>query len=253
VGPGVRIGERTELVAHVNVMGNTVIGAENRIFPQAVIGTIPQDLKYRGGNTACRIGDRNTIREGVTVNAGTEEGGGDTVIGDDNLLMAYCHVAHDCLLGNGVIMANGVLLGGHIRVDDHAVIGGNAALQHYASVGTMAFVGGMSRVVHDAPPYLITEGNPARPRGVNQVKLERMGVSAPAVALLWEVYRDLYRSGAFHSALSRWELEEGAPPEVRELARFLRATLDGRRGRGREALRPDMRAAAPHGSAPTTP
>ena len=143
-------------------------------------------------------------------------------------------------------MAYGIVsaCGGHISVADQAVIGGKAARQHYSSGGTGAFVGGMSRVVHDAPPYLITEGNPARPRGVNQVKLERMGVLRAYIDVLWEVYRDLYRSGAFHSALSRWEGEDDAPPVVRTLITFLRDTLNGRKGRGREALRPQPDQAA---------
>ncbi|MHC5021980.1 MAG: acyl-ACP--UDP-N-acetylglucosamine O-acyltransferase [Planctomycetota bacterium] len=239
VGPGVSIGSGTELVGYVTILGNSRIGANNRIFPHAVIGSIPQDLKYLGGDTACVIGDGNTIREGVTINTGTEEAGGRTEIGDHNLLMAYSHVAHDCILGNNVILANGVLLGGHILVDDHAVLGGNAALQHYSSVGTGAFVGGMSRVVHDAPPYLITEGNPARPRGVNQVKLERMGLPKDHIEELWLCYRELYRSGAFRRALEDWE-QRDTTSEVKHLCAFLRESLEGKRGRSRELLRPQL-------------
>lgn len=238
VGEGVRIGEGTELVAFVTALGATAIGRDNQIFPHAVLGSIPQDLKYRGEETTLTIGDRNVIREGVTMNIGTESGGGRTTVGDDNLLMAYCHVAHDCRVGNGVIFANGVLLGGHIEVEDHAVIGGNAALQHYSTVGTMAFVGGMSRVVHDAPPYLITEGNPARPRGVNQVKLKRMGATDEAIDGLWEAYRVLYRGGEFAKVLEQMEAEPSPIPEVRRLCVALRGSLRGRQGRSRELMRP---------------
>jgi UDP-N-acetylglucosamine acyltransferase len=226
-------------VGHVTVLGHSRIGENNRIFPHSVIGSMPQDLKYLGGDTACVIGDGNTIREGVTINTGTEEAGGRTELGDHNLLMAYSHVAHDCILGNNVILANGVLLGGHIEVDDHAVIGGNAALQHYSSVGIGAFVGGMSRVVHDAPPYLITEGNPARPRKVNEVKLERLGLPKDRIEELRLCYRELYRSGRFHRALQDWENRE-TTTEVKHLCAFLRRSLEGKRGRSRELLRPQL-------------
>ncbi len=238
VGPNVRIGDGCELLPMVTVVGRSKLGRENRLFPHAVVGTVPQDLKYRGEETWCVIGDRNTIREGVTINIGTEAGGGQTTVGDDNLLMAYCHVAHDCTLGNGIILANSVLLGGHIVVEDQAVIGGNAALQHYTVVGTAAFVGGMSRVVHDAPPFLISEGNPARPRAVNRVKLERMGLDASRIEALWDAYKWLYRGRhEFRSGLRALESREDLTPEVRRLIAFLRATEQGRLGRAREVLR----------------
>ena len=161
------IGPGTILENHVTVMGSVRIGARNRIFPNAVIGADPQDVSYRGSDTRVEIGDDNVIREGVTINRASEKEDGVTVVGSRNFLMACCHVAHDCRIGDGVIIANGTLLGGHVRIHSHASLSGCVAVHHWATIGSYAFVAGLSRVLHDVPPYMLCEGSPARPRCVN--------------------------------------------------------------------------------------
>jgi len=190
------IGANCELISHVVVAGHTTIGAENRIFPFACIGHEPQDLKYRGEPSVVEIGDRNTIREGVSIHPGTEGGGMLTRIGNDNLLMGYVHVAHDCLIGNRTIMANNVTLAGHIEVHDYAIIGGMTAIHQFLRIGAHAMVGGMSGVVKDIPPFCLTAGG-YRPGlvGLNVVGLKRRGFSDETIALLKQLYRTLLQGG----------------------------------------------------------
>ena len=153
-------------------MGHVTIGRDNVIYPNVVIGGEPQDISYAGSDTQVVIGDGNTIREGVTINRGSEKEDGITRIGDKNFLMACCHVAHDCKLGNHIIMANGSLLGGHVHVDDYASLSGAVAVHHFTTIGSYSFIGGLSRVLHDVPPFMLCEGTPARPRCINIVALE---------------------------------------------------------------------------------
>ena len=159
IGPDVEIDENTIIHSHVNISGHTKIGKENKIFPFASIGSDPQDLKYNGEETRLIIGDKNTIREYVTINPGTKGGGGKTLIGDNCLFMISSHVAHDCLVGNNVIIANNVPLGGHATIEDNVVIGGNSAVQQFTRIGRLAMIGGMTGVLKDVAPFGLSIGN----------------------------------------------------------------------------------------------
>jgi len=173
IGPNVKIGRGTYLHSGVTLMGHVELGENNQIYPGTVIGGEPQDVSYGGTDTRVLIGDDNIIRESVTINRGSEKEEGVTQIGNSNFLMAGCHVAHDCRIGNHVIITNSTLLGGHVHVHDHAILSGSVAVHHYATVGSYAFVGGLSAVRCDVPPYVLVEGHPARPRCINIVALKR--------------------------------------------------------------------------------
>jgi UDP-N-acetylglucosamine acyltransferase len=224
--------------------GNTTVGSNCRIHSGSIVGGDPQDLKFRGEDTEVIIGNNNTIREFVTINAGTIGGGGKTVIGDDNLLMAYVHIAHDCVLGSRLVLANVATLGGHTKVDDGARISGLAAVHHFVAIGRLAFIGGCAKVVRDVPPFLMVDGNPARVRGLNLEGLKRSGMSREDIQALKETYRLIYRSDLNRSQameeIRAQGFDEHAPAE--ELVRFLIDSERGRRGRGREALRKDIQA-----------
>ncbi|HEX9780049.1 MAG TPA: acyl-ACP--UDP-N-acetylglucosamine O-acyltransferase [bacterium] len=226
-GP-VRIGEGTRVGAHGVIEGRTTIGRDCEIFSGAVIGSIPQDLKYRGEASELIIGDRNKFREYVTVNPGTEGGGGRTVIGSDCLLMAYAHVAHDCRLGDQVILANSVALAGHITIGDRAVVGGLVGVHQFVRIGTLAMVGGCSRVTQDVPPYSTCVGYPARIYGLNSEGLKRADVAAEAKERLHRAFRML-----FYSRMSlRHAIEETARliepcEELTLLLAFLRQSKRG--------------------------
>jgi UDP-N-acetylglucosamine acyltransferase len=238
VGGEVKLGPGCVLFSGAVLGGNTTVGRENRFFPHAVVGTEPQDLKFRGEETELRIGDGNTFREHVTVNRGTAKGGGVTTIGNHSLFMACCHVAHDCHVGDNVVMANNVLLGGHIRIHDHAVLSGAVAIHHFTTVGQAAFVGGLTRIVRDVPPYMIVEGNPARVRGVNVVKLERLGTDETCLKALKDAYRTLWKSdNNWSESLDELASRENGSEEVRELVAFLRRTESGEHGRALESTR----------------
>jgi UDP-N-acetylglucosamine acyltransferase len=227
VGEHVRLGEGCRLHAHVVIEGHTTLGAGNEVFPFACLGQKTQDLKWRGGTACTRIGDHNTFREYVTVNAAT--GDGDvTLIGSHNHLLAYSHVAHDCRLGDHIVMSNVATLAGHVVVEDHAVIGGLAAVHQFCRIGRMAIVGGCSKVVQDVPPYMLADGNPAVTRTVNKVGLERHGVSPEAQAALRRAFKLLFRDGLTTSnALARIEAELPSLPEIQHLIAFVRASERG--------------------------
>jgi len=192
----VSLGDGCKLLSHVAISGRTTLGKNNRVFPFASIGHEPQDLKYHGEPSEVRIGDGNTIRENVTINPGTEGGGMLTKIGSGNLLMAYTHIAHDCLLGDGIVLANCATLAGHVEIDDGAVIGGMSAIHQFLRIGRNAMVGGMSGIVKDVPPFCLTAGG-YRPSlsGLNVLGLKRRGATAGQLRLLKEVYRALFQSG----------------------------------------------------------
>lgn len=216
-------------------MGTTHIGRENTIFPYSVIGAPPQDLKYLGGDTRLEIGDRNVIREHVTMNLGTETGGGVTKVGSDNLFMCACHVAHDCFIEDNCIISNQVLLAGHIHVCDAVVLSGAVGIHHFVTVGEYSFVGGISRIVQDVPPFMITEGNPARCRAVNVVGLKRNGFGDEAIEALLGAYRALFRTkGGLSRALETLDAQKPTA-EVARLVEFMRNRSEGKRGR---ALQP---------------
>ncbi|GAV19192.1 UDP-N-acetylglucosamine acyltransferase [Mariprofundus micogutta] len=192
IGPDVIIGDRCELMSHVVVTGHTVMGSANRVFPFTSIGQIPQDLKYHGESSQVIIGNNNQIRENVTINAGTEGGGMITRLGDHNLLMAYTHIAHDCLLGNNIVLANCSTLAGHVEVDDQAIIGGLSAIQQFVRIGSLAMIGGMSGVTKDVPPFcLVAGGYRSGLSGLNLVGLKRKGYNLEQIGHLKEVYRIL--------------------------------------------------------------
>jgi len=238
VGPYARIGDGTRLVSQVTLMGHVDIGRHNRICPATVIGGEPQDISYRGSDTRVVIGDNNLIREGVTINRATEKEDGITAVGSNNFLMANSHVAHDCKVGNRVVLANGTLLGGHVHIDDHASISGNACVHHYATVGSYAFVSGLSRVLHDVPPFMLADGMPTRPRCINVVALKRNDFSSDAIKCLAEAHRLIYRAkvGLDHAR----EILRGNNqllPHVNQLLAFIQTQQEGRHGRARERRR----------------
>lgn len=194
IGPEVEIGSSVEIGPHVVIDGYTTIGRNCRIFPNACIGTPPQDLKYKGGKSYLKIGNDNTIRECVTINPGTHEGS-TTSIGNANLLMAYSHVAHDCRIGNGCIIANVGTLAGHVTLEDKVVIGGLAAIHQFVRVGKLAIIGGCSKVVQDIPPFSTCDGHPARVYGLNLLGLKRASVSQEAQRALRKAFKVLFYSG----------------------------------------------------------
>jgi len=231
IGERVTVGAGTRIGAHCVLEGNTTLGADCQIFTGAVIGSIPQDLKYRGEDTALIIGNRNKIREYVTINPGTAGGGGKTVIGSDCLLMAYAHVAHDCLIGNHVIIANSAALAGHITVEDRTVVGGLVGIHQFVRVGELSIIGGCSRVIQDIPPYATCVGYPAKVFGLNSEGLRRAGVKSDVRDRLHRAFRIL-----FYSKLSmRHALEELARetagdnhcPQLQHLVTFIQQSKRG--------------------------
>jgi UDP-N-acetylglucosamine acyltransferase len=238
VSAGAVIGRGTVLANHVTVMGSVHIGERNRIFPNCVIGGDPQDVSYRGSDTRVEIGDDNVIREGVTINRASEKEEGVTTVGSRNFLMACCHVAHDCRIGDNVIIANGTLLGGHVRVHSRASLSGVVAVHHWATIGGWSFVAGLSRVLHDVPPFMLCEGSPARPRCINVVALKRGGFSREAIEAVSEAYRLLYRAKVgVEQAREILQSQLALHPPVVELLDFLVLQQEGRHGRARERRR----------------
>jgi UDP-N-acetylglucosamine acyltransferase len=234
VGPEVKLGPRCILEPHSMVIGNTRMGSNNHVYPHAVIGGPPQLLKDLGPNVGLVIGDNNTFREFVTVHTGTELGGGPTRIADNCLLMVCSHVAHDCVLEDHVELVNNALLAGHIHVGDHAIVSGGAAMHHYVTVGALAFVGGLSRIVQDVPPFMIVEGNPSKVRGINMVGLRRRGCSEDAIQTLKKAHRLIYRSQLTRKeALDQIE-SNAMIPEMKCLVDFVRCSISGKQGRARQ-------------------
>ncbi len=195
IGPQVRVGARTRIGAHVVVHCNTTIGADNSIFPFASIGADPQDKKYAGEQTWLEIGDGNTIRECVTLNRGTVQDRTVTRIGDDNWIMAYVHIAHDCSIGSHTIFANSTNLGGHVEVGDWAFLGGASQVHQFCKIGAHAMTATGTIVLHDVPPYVTVSGNTASAHGINVEGLRRRGFSAARIETIRRAYRTLYRSG----------------------------------------------------------
>jgi UDP-N-acetylglucosamine acyltransferase len=227
VGPRVVIGEGTRVGLHAIIEGRTTIGPRCQIHHGAVIGNIPQDLKFRGAPTYVQIGQDTTIREYVTIHAATEEGE-TTIVGDRVLLMAYTHIAHNCRIGAQVILANGVNLAGHVRVDECAIIGGLTPVHQFVSIGAHSFIGGGSRVPQDVPPYVKAAGNPLRACGLNSVGMERRGIPAEVRLELKRAYRILYRSQLNVSqALDRILRELKPYSEVHEFVEFVRSSERG--------------------------
>lgn len=228
IGENVAIGAGTTVGPHAVIEGITEIGRDNRIFQFASIGAAPQDLKYQGEETRLRIGDRNTIREFVTIHRGTESGGGETVIGHEGLFMAYSHVAHDSRVGNRVILANGATLAGHVQVDDFAILGGLSAAHQFTRIGCHAMISGGTMVAQDIPPYSIAQGDRARTIGINLIGLKRRGFSENAIQNIKHAYKLMFRSGLrMEEALKRIEGELEDIPELRVFVEFIRTSQRG--------------------------
>jgi UDP-N-acetylglucosamine acyltransferase len=194
VGPRVTLGDGCLLHHHANIEGLTTLGRENEVYPFACIGMKTQDLKYRGGSPGTRIGDRNVFREYVSVHAATKDGEW-TVIGDDNLLLAYGHVAHDCQLGSHIIASNSVGLAGHVVIEDHVTMGAKSGVHQFCRVGAHAMLGAMSKIVQDVPPYIIADGNPAVARSINKIGLERHDFTPERLEAIKQAFRIFYRAG----------------------------------------------------------
>jgi UDP-N-acetylglucosamine acyltransferase len=248
VGPKVRIGSGTRLMGHVCIYGRTTVGEGNTIWPQVTLGGDPQDLKFQGEDSQLVIGDHNDIRENVTIHKGTENDQALTQVGDHNLIMAYVHLGHDCIVGNHVVIANSVQLAGHIRIEDYAAIGGATAIHHFVTVGKYAYVGGMTRIVADVPPFMIVEGNPSRVRGVNLIGLKRHGFDESAEGRLKNAWRLLYRTsydghsvGKMSDALAALTADYPDDACISMLVESIRRSGQGVHGRYREGLRRDNR------------
>lgn len=221
------IGSGTELMSHVVVEGNTALGRNNRVSPFAVLGGRTQDLKFKGGEPGVKIGDNNTIREYVTVNAATNDGDF-TLLGSNCLIMAYAHIAHCCHIGNDVIIANACQIAGHVTIEDMATIEGLVGIVQFLRVGTMAFVGGMSKISKDMPPYMIAHGDPLEVRAFNRIGMERRGVDEAGRKAIKEAYRILYRQDApVSQSLDRIEAEVEQTPEIIHLLEFCRSSEKG--------------------------
>jgi UDP-N-acetylglucosamine acyltransferase len=243
VGPQVTVGEDTEIANGCHLTGQTTIGRGNQIFPYCCIGTPPQDLGYEGEAFAVEIGDHNVIREFSTINIGTGKDRKLTSLGNHNFLMAYSHIGHDCDIGNHIVLVNNVGLAGHSAVEDHAIVSGLTGCHHYVTIGRYAFVGGMSGLAHDAPPYMTTEGRPAKVHRPNIVGLQRHGFSQESIDSLKRAHRIIYRSKLTRNEAFRIiEGRDEAPtPEVRYLIDFLKRQMAGTKGRQREARRQEKR------------
>lgn len=227
IGEHVSLGEACRLHAHVVMDGHTTLGCRNEIFPFACIGLRTQDLKWKGGMTRTEIGDDNTFREYVTIHSATQDGDV-TRVGSHNHLLAYCHVAHNALIGNHVIMSNVATLAGHVKVEDYAVIGGLAAVHQFCRIGTMSIIGGCSKVVQDVPPFMLVDGNPGQTRTVNKVGMKRNGVSEEAQTAIKQAYKLLFREGlTIPNALARIEAELPSLPEIQHLVAFARSSERG--------------------------
>ena len=247
VGPNVVLGDRCRLHNNVTITGRTTVGADNEFFPGAVIGCAPQDLKYRGGDTEVVIGAHNVFREYVTIHTGTEIAGGVTRVGDHNLILVGCHIAHDCEIGNHCILSNQVQLAGHVRIEDRVTTGGIVGVHHFVTIGTLAYIAGFTRITVDVPPFMIGAGYPMMEvRGVNTVGMTRWNFDEERIRRIRDVYKLLFSKRAAadgHTIMDKIAAIESngeLTDDVRYLCEFIkRSTKDGVYGRYRESLRRD--------------
>ena len=236
IGPNVVVGEGTSFGPHCVVDGHTKIGRENTFYRFCSVGGMPQDKKYAGEPTCLEIGDRNMVREYVTLNTGTVQDGGVTRIGSDNWIMAYVHVAHDCQVGSQVILANGVQMGGHVHIGDWAIVGGLAAIHQFGKVGAHAMVGGSSAVHMDVPPFVMSSGNPCVPVGINAEGLKRRGFTPESISAVKEAYKAIYRrSLTLDQAKQEMVAYQDSQPQSREV---LQMVLDFLNTSNRGIIRP---------------
>ncbi len=201
IGPEVEIGVNSVLHSHVNVVGNTKIGEHNHIYPFSSIGTPPQDLKYKGERNSLVIGNNNKFREYVNINPGTEQGGGITRIGDNNLFMVYCHVAHDCFIANNIVLANNVQVGGHVNIQNNAIVGGSCAIHQFSRIGESAMIGGMTGVLSDVIPFGLSMGNRNNLMGLNLIGLRRSKVSNENIKKIQQAYKDIFKTVSYRDNL----------------------------------------------------
>ena len=227
IGDDVSIGDGTVIGAHCVIEKGTALGKRCQVFTGAILGSIPQDLKYKGKATFLEIGDENIIREYVTINPGTEENS-KTKVGSYNLIMAYSHIAHNCLIGNNCIIANAGTLAGYVTIEDKAVVGGLAAIHQFTRVGRLAIIGGCSKVVSDIPPYSTCDGHPARVYGLNLVGLRRQGVDSKVIKQLSRAFKILFNSGlSLRHALEKLSEENYTSEEVSHLIEFIKGSKRG--------------------------
>jgi UDP-N-acetylglucosamine acyltransferase len=238
IGPDVKIGPGTRLIAHACVHGMTTLGEGNVIHPFAVIGGEPQDVSFRGSTTRVEIGDHNVFREGVTIHRGSEKEDGVTRIGSNNLLMVNVHVAHDCTIDDRVIIANNTILGGHGHVESFVSISGGVGIHPFVSIGSYSYVGALSRIYHDVPRFMIIDGNPSKVRCINVVGLRRNGIGPEAITALHEAHRLIYRARmAVGAAAEILDSHGHLCPEVKSLLVFIETQHLGKHGRARERWR----------------
>ncbi len=233
IGPNVVIDSGTQIGPNVVIEGKTKIGKNNRVFPNVFIGLEPQDLKYKGASTEVIIGDNNTFRECVTINKATDEGE-KTIIGNNNLLMAYTHIGHNCEIGNGIVLSNSVQVAGHVKVEDNAIIGGCLGIHQFVHVGYLAMIGGMTRVDRDVPPFCLAEGHPGRLRGLNRVGIKRSGLMGNKdfdLKLLQNTWNLLFKSKDVISISLEIAMEEKLDFSSSKLCNFLKDSISkNRRG-----------------------
>jgi UDP-N-acetylglucosamine acyltransferase len=221
IGPNVVLEENVEMHSHVHIAGNTRIGSETKIYPFASIGNDPQDLKYRGEKNNLVIGSNNTIREYVTINPGTEGGGGSTIIGKNCLFMISSHVGHDCKIGNNVVIANNVPIGGHVTIEDFVIIGGNSAVQQFTRIGRLAMVGGMTGVLNDVIPFGLSFGNRNYLKGINLIGLRRKKYQNKEIIELSEAYKKIFSKGNLSKNINKINGEYNNNKLVQEVIAFI--------------------------------
>ena len=231
IGPNVVIDSGTQIGPNAVIEGKTKIGKNNKVFPNVFIGLEPQDLKYKGASTEVVIGDNNTFRECVTINKATDEGE-KTIIGNNNLLMAYTHIGHNCELGNGIVLSNSVQVAGHVKVEDKAIIGGCLGIHQFVHVGYLAMIGGMTRVDRDVPPFCLAEGHPGRLRGLNRVGIKRSGLMGNKdfdLKLLQNTWNLLFKSKDVISISLEIAMEEKLDLSSSKLCNFLKYSISSKR------------------------
>ena len=221
IGPNVEIGENTLIQSHVNITGNTTIGKGNKLYSFASIGSDPQDLKYKGEETTLLIGDNNTIREHVTINTGTVQGGGLTKIGNNNLIMIGAHIAHDCIIGNNIVMANNTAIAGHAEIEDFVIIGAKCGVQQFTRIGKRAMIGGMTGVLRDVIPYCLSTGNRNYLNGINVVGLRRDKVSNKDILGLTDAYKEIFKTEVLSENLKNLNEKYTDNPLVKDVLDFI--------------------------------
>ncbi len=221
VGPNVEIGSDTIVHTHVNITGNTKIGKKNELYPFCSIGTPPQDLKYKGEKNSLIIGDNNKFREYVNINPGTEQGGSITKIGNNNLFMVYCHIAHDCMIDDNIVLANNVQVGGHVSINKNAIIGGSCAIHQYSRIGEFAMIGGMTGVLSDVIPYGLSLGNRNFLTGLNLIGLRRSGISNQNIKIIQSAYDIIFRNETFRQNIENLRQELKENKYVNNIVKFI--------------------------------